>query len=97
VKRLILEAAVSIAAPSLERVADIPLPGSASRFDYQSIDTTTDRLYISHMGAGEMVVFDLKTRQVVGPSATSRGPQGCWPSPPSVRSSPPSPAIIRWL
>jgi DNA-binding beta-propeller fold protein YncE len=51
--------------PILERVADIPLPGPAVRFDYQSIDTTTNRLYISHMNAGELVVFDLNARKVV--------------------------------
>jgi len=52
-------------APVLRRVADIPLPGPAVRFDYQSIDTSAHRLYISHMNAGNLVVFDLKRRQVV--------------------------------
>jgi len=51
-------------APILERLADIPLPGPAVRFDYQSIDTTTNRLYISHMNAGNLVVFDLHARTV---------------------------------
>jgi YVTN family beta-propeller protein len=46
-------------------VADIPLPGPPVRFDYQSVDTTSDRLYISHMDAGEVLVFDLKTRRVI--------------------------------
>jgi len=50
----------------LELVADIPLPGDASRFDYQSFDPTTGRLYIAHMGAGQLVVFDTSTRTVVG-------------------------------
>ena len=50
----------------LEHVADVRLPGPASRFDYQSIDTTTDRLYVSHMGAGAMLVVDLRSRTVVG-------------------------------
>jgi len=53
-------------APVLVRVADVPLPGAAVRFDYQSIDTSANRLYISHMNAGELVVFDLKTRRVEG-------------------------------
>ena len=52
-------------APLLQRVIDIPLPGPAVRFDYQSIDTAADRLYISHMNAGELVVFDLESRRVV--------------------------------
>jgi DNA-binding beta-propeller fold protein YncE len=50
----------------LSLVEDVPLPGSASRFDYQSLDSTTGRLYIAHMGAGQLIVFDTKTRQVVG-------------------------------
>jgi DNA-binding beta-propeller fold protein YncE len=50
----------------LQTVVDIPLPGDASRFDYQSFDPTTGRLYISHMGAGQLVVFDTSTRTVVG-------------------------------
>ena len=52
------------AEPVLRRVADIPLPGPAVRFDYQSLDTTSDRLYISHMDAGEMLVFDVGARRV---------------------------------
>lgn len=51
-------------APVLERVADIPLPGPPVRFDYQSIDTTANRLYISHMSAGDLVVFNLNSRSV---------------------------------
>ena len=49
----------------LQTVTDIPLPGSASRFDYQSLDPTTDRLYIAHMGAGQLVVFDTAAQKVV--------------------------------
>ncbi len=51
-------------APVLRRVLDIPLPGPAVRFDYQSLDTTSNRLYISHMDAGEMLVFDVAQRRV---------------------------------
>lgn len=46
-------------------VADVPLPGRAARFDYQSFDPTTGRLWIAHMGAGEVLAFDVRTRQVV--------------------------------
>jgi len=49
----------------LERVADIPLPGPAVRFDYQSLDPTSGRLYISHMNADQLVVFDTRSRKVV--------------------------------
>jgi DNA-binding beta-propeller fold protein YncE len=46
-------------------VVDIPLPGPAVRFDYQTADTAANRLYISHMNAGELVVFDVKARKVI--------------------------------
>src|SRR3974390_389452 len=46
-------------------VADVPLPGPASRFDYQSFDRTDGRLYIAHMNADQLVVFDTKKREVI--------------------------------
>jgi len=46
-------------------VADIPLPGPASRFDYQSLDPTDGRLFIAHMNADQLIVFDTKKREVV--------------------------------
>src|SRR5689334_18506568 len=51
--------------PPLELVADVPLSGAAVRFDYQSLDATNNRLYIAHMDAGQLVVFDTKTRSVM--------------------------------
>lgn len=55
------------AAPALlETVAEIPLPGGASRFDYQSLDPKRDLLFIAHMGEGQLIIFDLKQRKVVG-------------------------------
>lgn len=51
--------------PVLRQIADIPLPGPANRFDYQSIDPAAGRLYISHMNAGRLVVFDLDRARVV--------------------------------
>lgn len=49
----------------LKLVADIPLPGPAVRFDYQSLDPTHSRLYISHMNADQLVVFDTAHRTVI--------------------------------
>src|SRR5436189_1591108 len=46
-------------------VADVPLPGSASRFDYQSLEPASGRLFISHMGAGQLVVFDVRAGRVI--------------------------------
>ena len=49
----------------LATVAGIPMPGPAVRFDYQSLDVEHGRLYISHMNANQLVVFDIRKRQVV--------------------------------
>jgi DNA-binding beta-propeller fold protein YncE len=49
----------------LEQVADVPMPGPAVRFDYQSFDPSSGRLYIAHMNADQLVVFDTATRRVV--------------------------------
>src|SRR5579863_7076245 len=49
----------------LHEVADVPLPGGAVRFDYQSLDVEHGRLYIAHMNADQMVVFDTASQQVV--------------------------------
>lgn len=51
---------------ALRTEADVPLPGDTSRFDYQSFDPTSGRLYIAHMDAGQVVVFDTRTQAVVG-------------------------------
>jgi hypothetical protein len=47
------------------KVADIPMPGPAVRFDYQTFDPSSGRLYIAHMNADQLVVFDTTKRQVV--------------------------------
>lgn len=49
----------------LVQVADIPIPGPAIRFDYQSLDVEHHRLYIAHMNAGQLVVFDTQERRVI--------------------------------
>jgi len=56
----------AMSASPLHTVADVPLPGPASRFDYQSFDPASGRLAIAHMGAGQLVVFDTRTRRVMG-------------------------------
>src|SRR3989475_94560 len=53
------------AAAPMRAIADIPLPGSASRFDYQSLEPAAGRLFISHMGAGQLVVFDVRAGRVI--------------------------------
>jgi DNA-binding beta-propeller fold protein YncE len=48
----------------LTKVVDIPMPGPAVRFDYQTFDPLSGRLYIAHMNADQLVVFDTGKRQV---------------------------------
>ena len=48
----------------LVEVGDIPMPGPAVRFDYQNLDVEHGRLYIAHMNADQLVVFDTQKRQV---------------------------------
>jgi DNA-binding beta-propeller fold protein YncE len=49
----------------LATVADIAMPGPAVRFDYQTFDPSSGRLYIAHMNADQVVVFDTSKREVV--------------------------------
>jgi DNA-binding beta-propeller fold protein YncE len=49
----------------LRLVADVALPGRASRFDYESFDARRRRLYIAHLGDGSVVAFDAARRRVV--------------------------------
>lgn len=82
-----LLAACALAAPSaaqapvLRAVADIPMPGAAVRFDYQSLDTAANRLYIAHMNAGQLVVFDVATRRVVANLSGFDRVHGVWAVP----------------
>jgi len=65
----------SIATPSesiaagtlpLKVLADIPLTGGTTRLDYQSLDSASGRLYIAHLGADLMTVFDVNKQTIVG-------------------------------
>jgi DNA-binding beta-propeller fold protein YncE len=49
----------------LKLVEDVPLPGGATRFDYQWLDPVNRRLYIAHLGDSSLVVFDLDGRKVL--------------------------------
>lgn len=67
--------------PGLTLVAELPLPGPANRFDYQSIDTVTRRLYMNHMNAGRTIVFDLDARRIVGEIKDVPRATGVWSVP----------------
>ena len=62
-------------------VADVPLPGPARRFDYQSFDSTTNRLYISHMHGDRLDVFDTKAGKLVASLEGFPGATGVWAVP----------------
>jgi DNA-binding beta-propeller fold protein YncE len=51
--------------PGLTLVREIPLPGPANRFDYQSVDPASGRIYMNHMNAGSTIVFDADSGKVI--------------------------------
>lgn len=50
----------------LRTLRDVPLSGGATRFDYQSFDQNSGRLYIAHLGDSSMAVFDVHKETLVG-------------------------------
>jgi len=62
-------------------VADVPLPGPAKRFDYQSFDSTTGRLYISHMRGDRLDVFDARSGKLLASLEGFPGATGVWAVP----------------
>ncbi|MEP6621484.1 MAG: YncE family protein [bacterium] len=57
--------AQSAPTPGLKLLREIPLPGPANRFDYQSVDPAAGRIYMNHMNAGRTVVFDADSGKVI--------------------------------
>lgn len=51
---------------SLEVVADLPLPGGATRMDYISLDGASHRAYLAHMGDGTVVAVSTSPPKVLG-------------------------------
>jgi len=49
----------------LDHIADVPLPGRATRLDYISYDASRHLLFIAHLGDSEVVVFDTLNSRVV--------------------------------
>jgi len=49
----------------LTHVADFPLPGRATRLDYESYDPDRHLLFIAHLGDSEVIVFDTQNPHVV--------------------------------
>ena len=65
----------------LRTVADVPLPGPAVRFDYQSLDPTAGVLYIAHMNADHLVIFDIANRKVTANIGGFARVHGVWAVP----------------
>ena len=64
--------------PSIRAPADIPLPGRAVRFDYQTEDPASGRLYLSHMYDAHIEVFDTRSQRVVERIPDTPGVTGVW-------------------
>jgi DNA-binding beta-propeller fold protein YncE len=64
-----LTAATALAATGaslpLRAVARVPLSGPPVRFDYTSVDPSTNRLWIAHMNASQLLAVDLHSRRIV--------------------------------
>jgi YVTN family beta-propeller protein len=61
---------------SFYTVRDVPLPGDTSRFDYVSLDPSSHRLFIAHLGAGTVPVYDIAAGAVVGEVQNVSGVHG---------------------
>jgi YVTN family beta-propeller protein len=57
-------------------IRDVPPSVGGSRFDYQSLDQQAHRLYIAHLGAGLVTVFDTESGAVVGDVTNVPGAHG---------------------
>jgi DNA-binding beta-propeller fold protein YncE len=67
--------------PGLKLVREIDLPGPANRFDYQSVDPTTGRIYMNHMNAGRTIVFDANNSKVIAEIMDLPRATGVWAVP----------------
>jgi DNA-binding beta-propeller fold protein YncE len=67
--------------PGLTLVREVPLPGPANRFDYQSVDPSTGRIYMNHMNAGRTIVFDADSSKVIAEIMDLPRATGVWAVP----------------
>src|SRR6202521_111279 len=67
--------------PALRLVRKIPLPGPANRFDYQSVDPASGRIYMNHMNAGSTIVFDADNGKVIPEIMNLPRATGVWAVP----------------
>jgi len=62
--------------PGYRVVRDVRLAGDTTRWDYQAYDPVAHRLYIAHLGAGEVVAFDTERQMVVATVRNVAGVRG---------------------
>jgi DNA-binding beta-propeller fold protein YncE len=67
--------------PGLTLWREVPLPGPANRFDYQSFDPVSRRIYMNHMNAGRTIVFDADSSRVVTEIMDLARATGVWAVP----------------
>ena len=67
--------------PGLRLVREIPLPGPANRFDYQSVEPASGRIYMNHMNAGRTIVFDANNGKILGEVMDVPRASGVWAVP----------------
>lgn len=67
--------------PGLSMVREMALPGPANRFDYQSVDPGSGRIYMNHMDAGTTIVFDADSNRVIGEIKGLARATGVWAVP----------------
>ena len=63
-----LPARSNAAAPDnlpVKTVADVPLPGNPTRWDYASLDPERHLLFLAHLGDSTVVVFDTRNDKVI--------------------------------
>ena len=65
----------------LKLLREIPLPGPANRFDYQSVDAASGRIYMNHMNAGRTIVFDADSGKVLTEITDLPRATGVWAVP----------------
>jgi DNA-binding beta-propeller fold protein YncE len=62
-------------------VGSIALPGPAVRFEAMSLDTGTNRLFLAHSDANQVIAVDVHTNTVVGTVDNIQRVIGLWASP----------------
>jgi len=68
-------------APGLKLLREIPLPGPANRFDYQSVEPASSRIYLNHMNAGTTLVFSADSDKVIREISGLPRATGVWAVP----------------